>query len=247
MIPFFVVDRPISLQIIQGVKVPNDRKIGLLAHANTSANFRRLFREYPSANVIKMCDSAIFHSNRDRTTYAELFSRYEEMGADYGVIMDVLRDPSNTLESAAEALKVYSKDQFSFELVGVAQGRNVEEFLTCYEGLVGMGYEHIAIGGLLHKHGDHAPYHSVKDEGLLKDVLSEVRSKFNPSWLFVLGCLHPSRLALFTDLRVWGDYKGWIFEYRTRDDLSRAAPGGLTRLHLIWPKSILARGKNARP
>jgi hypothetical protein len=219
MVPFFVVDRPISLEIIKGVHIPASKKIGLMAHANTSENFRKAFREYPSKQTIKMCDSAIFHPQRDKNTYKYLFDKYKEMGADYGIIIDVLRDPNATIKSAEEALRVYrATKNYTFKLVAVAQGNNTEEFLDCYLKLKTLGFEYIAVGGLLHKREQSARYMKVKDESLMKDVLFKIREKFNPKWLFVLGCLHPSRLNLFKELDVWGDYKGWIFEYKKRND-----------------------------
>jgi hypothetical protein len=218
MIPFFVVDRPISLEIIKGLKIPGGKKIGLMAHANTSANFRQAFRDYPRDHAIKMCDSAIFHPDRSKNTYAELFTKYEEMGAKYGVIIDVLRDAQATIESAREALQVYDQQIHHFELVAVAQGKNLKEFLDCYAKLKKLGYTHIAVGGFLHKTENTARYIRVRDEELLCEVLKSIRQRFNPDWLFVLGCLRSSRLELFRELNVWGDYKGWIFEYKKRDD-----------------------------
>lgn len=219
MVPFFVVDRPISLEIIKGVRIPSNQKIGLMAHANTTKNFRSAFRNFPSEQTIKMCDSAIFHPKRDKNTYLNLFDKYQEMQADYGVIIDVLRDPVKTVKSAQDALNVYnSSTNYSFKLVAVAQGNTIEEFLDCYAELKTLGYEHIAVGGLLHKRERSARYMSVKDEDLLIDVLTNIRNQFQPNWLFVLGCLSPSRFDLFKSLNVWGDYKGWIFEYKKRDD-----------------------------
>ena len=76
-----------------------------MAHANTSQNFRNAFRDYSHQRVVKMCDSAIFDERRDKTSYADLYARYEEMGADYGVMIDVLRDSDATLKSASKAFR----------------------------------------------------------------------------------------------------------------------------------------------
>jgi hypothetical protein len=217
-VPFFVVDRPISLEIIKGLKIPAGQKIGLMAHANTSDNFRKAFHDYPRKQTVKMCDSAIFHENRFENNYDTLFTRYQQMGADFGIIIDVLGSARATIRSAELALKAYDEKKHKFELVGVAQGTTVEEYLKCYRELRARGFDHIAVGGLLKKRERSARYMNVSDKFLMEDLLREIRKEFNPEWLFVLGCLHPSRLDLFKELEVWGDYKGWIFEYEKRDE-----------------------------
>jgi hypothetical protein len=233
MVPFFVVDRPISLEIIKGLKIPVGQKIGLMAQANTSANFRRAFRDFPRNQTVKMCDSAIFHTNRFKNGYDNLFQRYQEMSADYGVMIDVLSDAKATLKSAKLALKAYDKQDHKFELVAVAQGKTVKEYLECYGELREYGFEYIAVGGLLKKRERSARYMNVRDESLMEDVLKGIRERFDPDWLFVLGCLHPSRLKLFKELGVWGDYQGWIFEYEKRDESLRDGLQKLSSNHLV--------------
>lgn len=232
MVPFFVVDRPISLKIIQGLKIPRGKKIGLMAHANTSPNFRRAFRAYPHRQVIKMCDSAIFNLGGYKSGYADLFALYEEMGTDYGVMIDVFRNSHATLESARKALAAYDPKKHHFQLVAVAQGKTVEEYLDCYRQLRSMGFKYIAVGGLLQKVARTARYTRVRDENLMRQVLRRIREEFDPEWLFALGCLHPSRLQLFQELDVWGDYKGWIFEYKKRDESLCETIKQLTKNHL---------------
>jgi hypothetical protein len=232
VIPFFVVDRPISLEIIKGLKIPRGQKMGLMAHANTSANFRKAFRDFPRANTVKMCDSAIFHTNRFMRGHDDLFQRYQEMGADYGVIIDILGNAKATIKSAKLALTAYDEENHKFELVAVAQGKTVEEYLECYAELSEQGFDHIAVGGLLEKRERSARYMNVRDKSLMEDVLKGIREQFDPKWLFVLGCLHPSRLELFKDLGVWGDYKGWIFEYAKRDESLKEGLQKLSSNHL---------------
>lgn len=244
MIPFFVVDRPISLEIIKGLSVPKGKKIGLMAHANTSHNFRQAFRDYPRQNTIKMCDSAIFNTSRNNT-YAELYSRYENMDADYGVMIDVLCDSKATLKSAERALNIYTQGTYKFELVGVTQGRTVEEYLTCYERLRQMGFTHIAVGGLLQKRERSVRYMNVRSEELMLQILKRIRAEYNPEWLFVLGCLHPSRIQIFKELDVWGDYKGWIFEYKKRDEYVRESVDLLAHNHLAHETLTFLKSEHA--
>lgn len=50
------------------------------------------------------------------------------------------------------------------------------------------------------------------------DVLGTLRAKYPEDWLFALGSFHPSRLNKFKELNVSGDYKGWIFQYKKRNE-----------------------------
>lgn len=58
MIPFFVADRPMSLKILKGLNLKDypGVKIGIMAHANTSDNFQKAFRDYPCEDL-KRCDA----------------------------------------------------------------------------------------------------------------------------------------------------------------------------------------------
>lgn len=246
MIPFFVADRPISLSIIKGIALPPNARIGIMGQATTSRPFQEKFRRYPTGvdeiypngqppdqaikrQTIKMVDSGIFGKNGCTMTYDELFKTYERMGAEYGVIIDVLKDPDATLRSAREAMRKYRQRKWSFQLVGVAQGEKVDDYLRCYEGLLKLGFTHIAVGGLLKRRENTVRYVHVRDEKLLEQVLSAIRERFDPEWLFVLGAFHPKRIELFQEYGVWGsDYKGWIFNYVKKDEL----------IHLIRSKRL---------
>ena len=233
MIPFFVLDRPVSLEILKGFFAKNlDYKFGILTHAFTSPKFKEKFRNFPfdtplkyselkdtkrlnnkiSKNIIKIVDSGIFQAKRD-ISYEELFQTYEYLKADYGIIIDFLKDREKTIESAEEAIKVYQNGNFSFRLVGVAQGKDVDDYLKCYEELKNLGYEYIAIGGLLKRNGN-SNYIKLSCEIFLIDLLESINKEFNPNWIFTLGIYNPQRHKLLEDYKVWGaDYKGWLFEY----------------------------------
>jgi len=127
--------------------------------------------------------------------------------------LDYLKDSLKTLKSAEKALKVYSSGIYNFELVGVAQGNNLNEYLNCFSELQKMGYKYIAVGGLLKRNGSSSIL-SVEDDKFLEILLREIREKFNPEWLFALGVFHPKRVEILKKYKVWGaDYKGWIFQY----------------------------------
>jgi hypothetical protein len=236
MIPFLVADRPISLSIIKGISLPKGAQIGILSQAaTTSERFKQLFGAYPlrtdvvypngqppnttiRLQTLKMVDSGIFGKKGCQLDYSELFASYDDMRADYGIMIDVMRDRTATIKSARKAMSEYQTGDYGFKLVGVVQGETTEEYFRCYEQLLKLGYDHIAVGGLLQKRVNTARYVQVRSEQLLEDVLRGIRKKFNPEWLFALGVLHPDRIELFQEVGVWGsDYKGWIFNYEKKD------------------------------
>ncbi len=223
-----------------------DVRIGIMAHANTTLNFQHLFHDYPCddfdhcdavggpcqfrdditqcpvrrhirSHTIKMCDSGIFTREGAMLTHRQLFEAYVRMGVEYGIMIDVFRDPLATLESAKEALQAFKPFEGQFKLVGVAQGKTTQEYIQSYEALKDLGFSHIAIGGLLRKVENTARYTQVRSEETMYGVLGELRDKYPGDWLFALGCFHTSRLDNFQKLNVWGDYKGWIFQYEKRN------------------------------
>jgi len=241
LIPFFVADRPASLKILKGIMLRYPEiKVGIMTHAFISKNFTQMFNDFPNnsdlqyeekhlldnestlaRNLMKMADSGIFSKNGCTIGYEELFERYNTMGTDFGVMIDVLGDAKATLKSAEKALRIYEKNkkEYRFDLVAVAQGRTLEEYLECYRKLFS-NFEFIAIGGLLKKRIKSARYVRVRDEQFMYEVLQTIRQEFNPEWLYVLGCYHPSRHKKFEEMGIWGsDYKGWIFNYKLKRQL----------------------------
>ena len=257
MIPFYVVDRPISLSILKGIELPENVAIGIMGRATTSLPFQRIFARYPygvdviyktnhppedkiQKQTIKMVDSGVFCKLRCRIDYNQLFEIYERMNAQYGIMLDVIKDSYATIESAKQAIRIYQNRQWSFKLVGVAQGNDLDEYIRCYSDLLSIGFEYIAVGGLLKRYKNTARYVSVNDEKLLNQVLRKIRQEFNPSWLFVLGCLHPKRIRLFAELGIWGsDSKGWIFNYEKKNELlERTRKGKEYKNNSILPQNL---------
>lgn len=172
-------------------------------------------------STVKMCDSGIFTKDGCMIDdYETLFEVYDKMGAQYGVMIDYLRDSKLTIESAKRGIETYQKKDRQFYLVGVTQGEDTEEYLSCYKALKSLGYQFIAVGGLLKKVENSARYVSVRDEKLLDEVLAAIRTRYPTDWLYALGCYHPKRHNKFRRLRLFGgDYKGWIFNYVKREDV----------------------------
>jgi len=219
-IPFFVVDRPMSLKILEYCQINNQAfNLGLMGHANTSQEFQELFRNFNHQNIVKIVDSGVFTKNGCMNGYSALFSTYEKMGADYGIVIDILKDKEKTIESANKALNAYKMAKYNFKLIGVAQGNTIEEYQGCYHELKEIGFEYIAIGGLLKKAENSARYVKVQDEKLLINVVSKIRTQYPDDWLFLLGSYHPQRHKIFEKFRIFGgDYKGWIFQYTPPED-----------------------------
>jgi hypothetical protein len=255
IIPFFVADRPASLLILKGILLKHPKiRVGIMTHAFTSRNLWRIFNSFPhnlpllyedpnllknedllAHSLIKISDSGVFSKNGCGIDYEELFERYNQMGTDFGVMIDVLRDAKETIKSAEKALRTYERNRkkYKFKLVAVAQGNNLDEYLECYEKL-SYNFEFIAVGGLLKKRENSARYVRVRDENLLYDVLHSIKEEFKPSWLFALGCYHPSRHKRLEEIGVWGsDYKGWIFNYKLKRQLISDLNHDLLQFELI--------------
>lgn len=154
--------------------------------------------------------------------YQQLFATYERMGADFGIMIDVLGNAPATLASGRRAIEEYGKSERRFTLVGVAQGKSTREYLACYRALKEMGFAHVALGGMLAKRLNTSHFAYVRARSRLFETLGAIRSEYPKDWLFALGCYHPKRHLRMERLGVYGsDYKGWIFHYRP--DNSKAA------------------------
>ncbi len=215
MIPVFVVDRPASLRILQQLTDHKD-EFGILAHAYTSDNFKKQFADF-SLTDFKIGDSGIYQ--KEYMNYEELFKEYEKMHVKYGIIKDFYRDPRKTLKSAKDANKMYNKGNYNFELIGVAQGNTVAEYVRSYKEQRAL-FGKVAIGGLLDKVENHVRMVKVKSDVFLKNVLHAIRV-YNPDDdIFPLGVFNKKRISLFEQQNIWAsDYKGWIFRYNREQAL----------------------------
>ncbi len=208
-----------------------------------SANLAALHADFPGD---KYLDNGIFA--RIGMTTRELLAYAEGVACDYLFAPDVFADPATTLERAEEAIGEWKRSRYPFHLVGVAQGRPVEhwgieapdealarsvdDYVACVRELVGLGYEHIAVGGLLRRRGDSEKSRQVGagplrriDEPLMWGVLGKLRELEAenglafPPWLHVLGALNQDRLSRFTRLGVTSsDSKQWARAYTRYQD-----------------------------
>ncbi|MGA7731302.1 MAG: hypothetical protein WCD37_08515 [Chloroflexia bacterium] len=165
-------------------------------------------------------------------SYEELFQAYQRMGVEYGIMIDVFCDSWATQESAAIALEHYGPYKDAFNLVGVAQGTNLEEYVACYAALKELGLEYVAVGGLLRRRNNTVRTAYVRDEAFMFEILRELRRLYPADWLFALGTFHPNRLQSLSELGVWADYKGWIFQYEKKDNTLNSLFTTLATNHL---------------
>ncbi|HII92747.1 MAG TPA: hypothetical protein HA262_11460 [Methanosarcina sp.] len=248
LIPHFVADRPMSLRILSGLDLERHPiNIGLMIQACTTDSFREMVSKFPcidlkycgvvdgpcpfggdlskcskgkslQKHVTTIADSGVFTKNGSVLDYPELFNRYEQMGIERGIMLDVLGDAEETIKSAKVAWDIYSSGNYSFKLIGVSQGRDPEEYATCYEKLTKIGYEEIAIGGLLTKFKNTARYASSNKE-IIAEVVKKIKSQWPDDRCFTLGVYNPKRHEFLESLGVnAADYKGWIFQYEKKYD-----------------------------
>ncbi len=246
LIPHFVADRPMSLRILSGLDLETHPvNIGLMIQACTSNPFREMVSKFPcidlgycgvvdsacpfggnlskcskgrslKKHITTIADSGVFTKEGSTLDYPELFRRYEKMGVERGIMLDVLGDAEETIESAKVAWEIYSSGNYSFKLIGVSQGKNPEEYARCYEKLTEIGYEEIAIGGLLTKFENTARYASSNKE-IIAEVVRKIKSQWPDDRCFTLGVYNPKRHEFLGSLGVnAADYKGWIFQYEKK-------------------------------
>jgi len=244
LIPHFVADRQMSLRILAGLDIETHPvHFGLMLQACGTENYRNMVSRFPcmekdyctvvqgkcpyggditrckpglniKKHVTTIADSGVFTKNGSSIDYVELFNRYKQMGIERGIILDVLRDSKSTIISAKNAFELFSKNNYDFRLIGVAQGKNPHEYLSCYNKLKNIGYTEIAIGGFLTKKVNTARYaHSNKEE--IAAVVKKIKSEWPDDRCFVLGVYNPKRHEFLEELGVnAADYKGWIFQYK---------------------------------
>lgn len=247
-IPHFVADRPMSLRILSGLDLVNHPvKIGLMTQASTSKPFRKTFSKFPCIDQqycgvvdglcpydgnLKKCvkgqavkeafttisDSGVFTKEGGIMDYHDLFERYDEMNVERGIMLDVLGEKDETIESAKRAMEIYQSKERKFKLVGVAQGKTPEEYVYCYDQLKKMGFGEIAIGGLLTKRKNTVRF-VFTNNGNISKIVNAIKAEWPDDRCFTLGVYNPRRHELLESLGVnAADYKGWIFQYKRRFD-----------------------------
>ncbi|MGE9810296.1 hypothetical protein ACLIKE_03015 [Ferroplasma acidiphilum] len=205
MMPVFSADTPESLGMLQQLDDCKG-KFGIMAHPYASGNFKKQFADF-NLPAFKIGDPGICQEgNMD---YHKLFGEYEKMGVDYGTIKYCCRGPSETLESANEALKEYKKGNYNFQLMGVAQGNTVAEYAGSYKSQRCTGLGIVVLGGLLAKAENPAGMDDAKNGTFLKNVLHAIRALCPDDKIFPLGAFNKSMAEIFKSENIWAlDYGG---------------------------------------
>ena len=222
---FCLADRPNHLRILKQAAEETDG-FGVLSQATVSDSVEDLVAEL---DVPVIVDCGAFAEDDFDGTLIDLADTYQRMGADYGLIPDVIGDREGTDDSVAHATRLWQRGhpRWSFEPVAVAQGQSPREYASSYWDCYQMGADRIAVGGLLDTDGKRSGGHATGADDLF-EVLRYIRDShpriWSETWTFALGCDHPDRRPRFRTLGVnAADSKRWLFQYdqssrKSRDD-----------------------------
>jgi queuine/archaeosine tRNA-ribosyltransferase len=95
-----------------------------------------------------------------------------------------------SLKNAKEFLKHCQEKKYSFIPIGSAQGLSVESYIDSVNKLIEMGYQYIALGGLIR-------YTTPKVEEIVTAVMNIIPPKDPPINVHLLGILRPQLLEKF--------------------------------------------------
>lgn len=107
-------------------------------------------------------DSGAFdYIAQDKPPYKteELIAHYENLGFDYGVSLDHLIIPAFyhqkyervkiTIDNAREMIELYKAGNYHFTPIGAIQGWDPDSYVECAKEIIAMGYNYIALGGMV--------------------------------------------------------------------------------------------------
>jgi len=107
-------------------------------------------------------DSGAFdYIAKDEPTYKtdDLMRYYDSLGFDYGVSLDHLIIPefyhqkhqrmNITINNAREMMELYKVGNYNFKPIGAVQGWDPSSYTECAKQLINMGYDYIALGGMV--------------------------------------------------------------------------------------------------
>lgn len=160
----------------------------------------------------------------------DLLDCYDDLGVDYGLVPDAIGEPHRTDELTLDFATRYIEGTHDWTPVAVAHGDTVEEYRDSYRRHRHLGFDHVALGGLLETPGDRTGRHATARAGLWA-VTQGVREISPSGWLFALGCAHRRRHPHFDSMGLAGsDGKGWLFRYDNSDRRDEQLVAELKRL-----------------
>lgn len=205
MFPIFVTTYPYELKTLHEVA---DRPYGVMTTPAISGRVQQLFKDFPAKE--RWGDNGIFAGIR--LSPLQLLAWYHSLNVTHGLILDIFKEKDATLEFAADMWKLYKQKQYSFELVGVAQGNTADEYIAAVKALVALGFESVAIGGLLVVQTITAK-HTIRriNTVLVREILRLLNKEPMSCRLHWLGALSPLR-----NLPGSADSKGWCMDWINR-------------------------------
>jgi hypothetical protein len=130
----------------------------------------------------------------------EVLELYEKLGVDYGVTVDhiaLFGDPRRRMEvtyrNAVEALELWRRRGYGYELLAAVQGVEVEDYVAMFKDLYTRGFRAFAIGGLAKRSTDFV-------EKLTSRLLELVRELRNVQLLHFLGVTRARLVPLLKEL-----------------------------------------------
>lgn len=96
-----------------------------------------------------------------------------------------------TLKNAEKFFKYHQKQNYNFRPIGVAQGVNPKSYKRSVEKLVNIGFDYIALGGLVQKNTSE-----------ILDILSEVESSIENIDIHLFGISRPEAMKQFKEFGV---------------------------------------------
>jgi hypothetical protein len=178
---------------------------------------------------------------------------YDKLGFDYGVSVDhlvidfkMIKDPKTgkrkkkifstreknkrikiTLTNAEKFLKEHKTQKYDFTPIGVAQGYDLKTYKKSTEALINMGYEYIALGGIV----------QYKTEVIL-DILKEIQPVTENVDLHLFGVLRPNYLKKFEKMGVTSfDSASFLRKAWLRSGQNYLAPNGQWYAAIRVPQS----------
>lgn len=113
-------------------------------------------------NIPVLGDSGAFdYIAQDKPPYKtdELMQYYDNLGFDYGVSLDHLIIPAFyhqknermkiTIDNAREMMEIYKSGNYKFKPIGAVQGWDPDSYFECAKEIISMGYDYIALGGMV--------------------------------------------------------------------------------------------------
>lgn len=147
---------------------------------------------------------------------------------------DVVREPLSpadrrkrmqlTKDNAKKFLAVCRRNQYSFVPLGVIQGLDVRSYVQCAHDYIDMGYQHVALGGLVPRQDKEimSICYAVREA-----IQSRTRTRRQNVWLHLFGILRPKLQATFRLLGISSfDSASYLRKAWLRSDQNYLSPDG---------------------